>query len=496
MIDIVVTDIAMPEMNGLELMREIGQRWPHIKCLLLTGHSDFQYAKQAVQLQAFDYILKPVNDEEFIKAISGAIDALKSEWEQADKYQQLMYDRKSDFGILRTNFMVDLVLGRKLSHKTIKERLLQYEIPLAIEFQTVMLLVQLGKQFAHLDYSSAALIEFAVGNIAEESFADFKVWHGKAPHEYLLIMAQPREGFAAAERDKLQLKGQLEAAVEQLRINVGLYLRGDISIVVTDWFRFPDDVPGAYRAGLGSMFMYANEENHSIHYLDAAAIVSRDHTYVKVMESLYKHPTLIVLLESKRWEAVEDKIKEVFEDLRGIGYSREHLYEVYLALTNAFMYMVHRQGQYVSQIKELGIDFILDQTIVYSPDRLEEWSLAVLKKLKVELSVKEEGAKSFLIQQVQEYVMNNLSHDTSVKTIADHVFLHPVYLSKVFKAETGESLSEWIIGMKMERALYLLKNTNQKIYEITGQLGYQNPQYFSKTFKKYFGMTPQEFREQ
>lgn len=498
-IDIVVTDIAMPEMNGLELVQEIGQRWPHIKCVLLTGHSDFQYAKKAVQLQAFDYILKPVNDDEFVKTVSGAIEALKDEWEQAEKYQQLLYDRKSDFKVLRANFMVDLVLGRQLSPKTIKEKLSQYEIPLLMERPTVMMLVQLGKQFSHLDYSSSSLMEFAVGNIAEESFADhFNVWHCKAPHEYLLIMAQPRyetderSEFSAESRSLRKTK--LAEATKMLRANVSNYLKGEISIVVTDWFEFPDSITTAYRAGLGAMFMIANEEQHSVHFLDDR--VGKDHIFVKSMETLYKPPTMITLLESKRWDAVEQKIKDVFADLKETRYSREHLYEVYLALTNAFMYIAHRQGQYVSQINELGIDFILDQTMVLSPDRLEEWAIGVLNKLQSELSVKEESAKSFIVKQVQEIVATNLSQDTTVKTIADRVFLHPVYLSKVFKAETGESLSEWIIGMKMERALYLLKNTNKKIYEITSELGYQNPQYFSKTFKKYYGMTPQEFREQ
>ncbi|WP_139992088.1 response regulator [Paenibacillus paridis] len=498
-IDIVVTDIAMPEMNGLELIQEIGERWPHIKCILLTGHSDFQYAKKAVQLQAFDYILKPVNDDEFVKTVSGAIEALKDEWEQAEKYQQLMYDRKSDFKVLRANFMVDLVLGRQLSPKTIKEKLSQYEISLVMERPTVMMLVQLGKQFSHLDYSSVSLMEFAVGNIAEESFAnDFHVWHCKAPHEYLLIMAQPKsepgEKMDYSSESRQSRKAKLAEAAKKLRTNVSSYLKGDISIVVTDWFEFPDAITTAYRAGLGTMFQIANEEQHAIHYLEDRA--GKDTTFVKSMESLYKPPTLITLLESKRWDAVEQKIKDVFADLKQTRYSREHLYEVYLALTNAFMYIAHRQGQYVSQINELGIDFILDQMIVLSPERLEDWSIGVLRKLERELSVNEESAKSFIVKQVQEIVANNLSQDTTVKTIADRVFLHPVYLSKVFKAETGESLSEWIIGMKMERALYLLKNTNKKIYEITSELGYQNPQYFSKTFKKYYGMTPQEFREQ
>ena len=85
--------------------------------------------------------------------------------------------------------------------------------------------------------------------------------------------------------------------------------------------------------------------------------------------------------------------------------------------------------------------------------------------------------------------------DISVRSIAERVYLHPVYLSKLFKSETGESLGDYIIRVKMERARWLLAHTNRKIYEITAELGYQNPQYFSKMFKKHFGVTPLEYRE-
>lgn len=119
----------------------------------------------------------------------------------------------------------------------------------------------------------------------------------------------------------------------------------------------------------------------------------------------------------------------------------------------------------------------------------------MLAKLQKKLSESDQYTKSYIIKQVHELVGSHSGHDLSVKTIADHVFLHPVYLSKIYKAETGEGLGDYIIRMRMERALYLLKHTNKKIYEITTELGYQNPQYFSKMFKKHYNMTPNEFRD-
>jgi len=168
-----------------------------------------------------------------------------------------------------------------------------------------------------------------------------------------------------------------------------------------------------------------------------------------------------------------------------------------LSVTNAFMYIAHKQGHLVHEIDHAGFDLLLAHQLIQSPDKLRRWATEMLAKLQDELS-DHEGVQSrrHVIKQVQEMVTRDAGQDLSVKMIADKVYLHPVYLSKIYKAETGEGLGDYMIRMRMERALYLLKNTNKKIYEITSELGYQNPQYFSKMFKKHYGMTPNEYRDQ
>jgi two-component system response regulator YesN len=141
------------------------------------------------------------------------------------------------------------------------------------------------------------------------------------------------------------------------------------------------------------------------------------------------------------------------------------------------------------------MDSLLDRSRFLSTEKLKEWTWLLFNKLKDELSHKLQQSKGFMIRQVHELVSEKLDQDISVKMIAEHVYLHPVYLSKIFKLETGESLGDYIIRKRMEKAAFLLKNTNLKIYEITSQLGYQNPQYFTKIFKRLYGLTPQEFRD-
>ncbi|WP_249930878.1 helix-turn-helix transcriptional regulator, partial [Paenibacillus polymyxa] len=163
---------------------------------------------------------------------------------------------------------------------------------------------------------------------------------------------------------------------------------------------------------------------------------------------------------------------------------------------SAFMYTAHKQGRFITQMDQVGFDPLHAQKLVHSFPHLKEWIFSMMNKLKAEWSASEQSAKSYVVKQVQELIAQDKGQELSVKTIADQVYLHPVYLSKIYKAETGEGLGDYIIRMRMERALYLLKYSNKKIYEITTELGYQNPQYFSKMFKKHYGMTPHEFRDQ
>ncbi|AUO08155.1 chemotaxis protein CheY [Paenibacillus jamilae] len=493
-IDILVTDIRMPGMTGLELIVEVNERWPHIRSLLLTGYADFEYAKKALQLKAFDYILKPVDDEEFIKCVSAAMDSLKEEWEAFDKVHQLQYSRRNDYGVLRTHLMHDLLLGRDLTVQKIKDKMSEYEIKLRTEHPASMLLIQLGKQFSDMDYHSVSLIEYAIGNIAEEVFAPyFHVWHCKAPHDCLIVLIEGNWDLFP-KRTLDEQNHFLRAAIETFRKNVSNYLKGEIYVTLTNWFHFPDELPKLYQTAIRSIYWNQQEETNPLLFIEEQT--EQSHNSVKSLEGLYTHPTLTHLLESRQWEEAEAKVSRVFSKMEEAGYTREHLYELFISVTSAFMYTAHKQGRFITQMDQVGFDPLHAQKLVHSFPHLKEWIFSMMNKLKAEWSASEQSAKSYVVKQVQELIAQDKGQELSVKTIADQVYLHPVYLSKIYKAETGEGLGDYIIRMRMERALYLLKYSNKKIYEITTELGYQNPQYFSKMFKKHYGMTPHEFRDQ
>ncbi|MHA7966870.1 response regulator [Paenibacillus sp. CAU 1782] len=488
-IDILVTDIRMPEMNGLELIGLVKERWPHVRSLLLTGYSDFEYAKKAIQLKAVDYLLKPVNDEAFIGCLASNIEDLKEEWEKADQYHRLMYAIKSDHSVLRQNLMQELLLGRQMSQSALREKLQHYEIKVEPGDSALLMLIQLGRSFTGMDSRSIALMEYAVGNIAEEVFGpSYRIWHSKAPHDCLAIVASVPQG----ENYSLFRKEYVARRCLDFQEMVSSYLKGDIAIIVSEWFTMPEQLGRIYRTSLAAL--YRLDRGGALVFVED--LPQRGVSGGKGIEELYKPPTLIHSLESGQWEAARGKIALALQREEGEdALTREELHEAFLSISNAFLYLLHREGMAMQDVDPEGFNMLLDRSLIGSADKLKSWCDEMLDRLETQLAESDTNNKRHIVKQVQELVTGNLGEETSVKSIADKVFLHPVYLSKMYKNETGESLGDYIIRMRMERAVHMLKSSNKKMYEITTELGYQNPQYFSKIFKKHFGMTPQEYRE-
>lgn len=489
-IEIMITDIRMPGMSGLELIEKAGEIYPELRCILLTGYGEFEYAKKAIQLGAADYIIKPVDDEDFIKSVKQAVESIEEQEKEAGKYQRLLYQRKSDYTLLRENLLQQLLIGEQIPQLRVEQLLQDYEIPLTTLRSTTMMLVQLNKGFIEHDRKTRVLMEYAIGNMAEEIFGgDYIVWQSRTPHHCLMILLQSKGEEAGMDTKYLR------SLINTFQSSVLTYLRGEVRVIVSPAFLFPEDISGTYRQALNSVYLADRKIESGVVFLQNESITKESPSSKAAFEVLYRPPMLQQLLERKAWEAARQRLDEMFEIIKKNPVSREHMYEIYLAIINSFLYITHQTGHRINELDAKGLEPHAVERMIHYPLLLKEFSEQILIKLEQELSVPSEP-KSHIVSQVKDIIAAEEGNELTVKTIADRVYLHPVYLSKIFKAETGEGLSEYMIRIRLERALYLLKHTNKKIYEITSELGYQNPQYFSKLFKKHYGITPNEFREQ
>lgn len=571
-VDVVVTDIRMPGMSGLDLMREIRRSWKNIRCILLSGYSDFEYARSGIRHQADDYLLKPVEDEQLLEAVRRALRQLDEQWQQTVSYQNLEATLKEMLPVLQNGLLLDLLQGRIAPSAVSPEKLERLGLSFRIGEPVCLALIRMEEDLHARFGSDIGLLEYAVLKMADEMFSDeFRIWSAKDPYGYLAVAIQSRspargtaepdglaelDGLAvpdgsatgpggpakgnraAAGRDGMgdgdgtadrnnaagdadassrsaaiggglhQAGGtdvscanapsedsfaeRLERKAAQLQHYVRVYLKGTVSLFIDPQGRFPFDLRDMYDRSVSDFRRLIGSERELL------VVAGRD-TLARPGETgplgaLHDPPTLVHLLETGQWDALEEKLKNALDIWeRRLGGSHEHMLEIYFTFVGALAYSLHNGKRWLEQT--LGDDF---EPLVRGPNfrtarQFRDWMFRVVGKYRNEVQTETRYSRSNLVRQVQQYVADHLA-DATLQSIAAHVYLNPSYLSKIYKLETGEGLHEYIQRMKMERAAHWLKCGGMKIYEIAERLGYTKTSYFIKLFRETYGMTPQEYR--
>lgn len=485
-IDIVVTDIRMPGMDGLQLCKHIQERYPRTKCILLSGYGEFEYAKKAIVYGTANYLLKPVKDEELMDEVKRVKRRLEEEWEQIGSFERARQTLRVHLPVLKAGLLGDLVAGLRLPQNVLAERLAEYQLPFVHGAGCPMLLVRLDESESAI--GDAALYEFAVYNIACEILESrYDVWYGKDAFGYLVFLLQEKQAGGAGGQSGSK---QLEQLAHQLTEKVAAYLRGEVSVLTAAPRTFPSELVDQYRKSLNEFRKIPRSDRGIVIRSGEARTQSRS------LDSLYSPPSFQQLLEAGRWADARQKLASLFEEMRATKLdTEEHVNEVVYTLMNAFLYIAHLQGKTLMEMTGFEADIAAEQGIFSRLEQMMEWAEMALQSLESSSAREFKDSKSQLISKIHRFIENRIADDVSLQAIADHVGLHPAYLSSLYKQEMKENISDFIMRYRMEKASVLLRTTDIKIYELSSGLGFQNPPYFSKLFKYYYGVTPQDYRD-
>ncbi|TBL71597.1 response regulator [Paenibacillus thalictri] len=494
-IHIVITDIRMPGISGLELIEKIRALSGKTKCILLSGHSDFSYAQQAVSSGVVAYLLKPVKEDELLHTVRIAIEQIEAAWNEIVSQQRTLYTLSEHLPQLRGALLNDLLQGKYIPPQTLDKKLLMYKLQAKRDQQFVMMFVRMEQGFSSYDDYSRSLLEFAITNIGEEIFGEqFYLWQCKDIYDYLVFVIMPKTDHAANRVHDEQISRKvLEKLSLQLQDSVVQYLKGSVSVLLSDWGRFPEQIYPYYQNAIS--IIRRHPENVQGFFISSIHDNEKQPAEFQPLRSLYQPPLLVHLLEAGRWDAAVQKLLDIIRELKGRkSYIYEYVQETAMALRAAVMQTVHKQGLPLEHLAAAELLGMPEHEAAHSVDSLETWGSRLILSLQEHALKEAKGSHHSSVQKAQQFVHSNLEHDISLQSLADHVYLHPAYLSKIFKLETGEGVSDYIYRLRMEKASYLLIETNEKIHEISKKSGYPNPSHFSRVFKKYFDMTPEEYR--
>lgn len=486
-VDIVVTDIQMNGMTGLELIARMNEKWKHTKAVILSGHDEFQYAKEAIQQQVCEYLLKPVSNEELEQTLRGLIERIRQEGEVLLDQQQFSYRFRESLPKLRELFLSELLSGKNYPLSVVKDKHKLYELPFEVGGSAVLLCMRVEEDYSNTDLYSLSLIEYAMFNIVEEVFSPkFHVQYCKDSYDYLVFVIQSKHVIEGASEDSALVEDLARLSQHQIK----LYLKAKVSVVVSNGGAFPKELMTMYHSALSIYSDFIGYQTESFFQ----ATQKKAEYEIQPLAELYRPPTLLELIEFEQWTAFEHKLGTIFDEMDGTGSgAREYGIEIYVALLQAYSYYLHKKGKRIFDVFGRDIEKMLKVDASWSAEPLKGWAFESFVQIKAYSDSQSENIRSDLMQRIRQYIQGHLNEIT-LQSVADHVSLHPVYVSNLFKQESGENFSNYVLRLRMEKAVQLLKHKELKISQIAQEVGYQKPQYFIKLFKAQYGMTPQEYK--
>jgi len=454
--DILFTDIEMPFMDGLKLAAKARAQYPNLQIIFFSGHDDFNYVKEALSISIVNYILKPIDPEEFQKTISDVLKRLQAQEEQAEK--------------------------RKFSSQFTKSHILHKLLN-----QTRM--EQLEKQYPHLDlsfsyaYHRLFLIQTEQSPTASGISEPFPLFSGQNklfPQECDHLNLNPIQDLLLFYGPKHHDKWYEDLAA-RLAQHMEKQYHTNCYVAISQPFHSPDDLYSAYKQTeryLLERFFFTED---SVFSSNSVHKEQRD-SFSSLMEQLYAD------IQFRDPVSLRQHMTTFFEILKN-SQNRSHIYVRYQC-TNVLELLLKNVHDSTKDSFEKYIEAIYH---LKHFSEIESMLLALTDKIAQTMS-EDAPSASRVLDQVKHYIHNHYGEDLSLDILSREACLSPRYLSSLFIKETGYGINKYIKEVRMEKAKELLLNTNLKVTEICSRVGYSNLSYFCKNFAEQFGITPDKFR--
>lgn len=484
-IDILITDIKMPGMDGIELSKHVYDNYSNIKIIMLTAYADFSYAQLAIKYNVVDFIIKTNPSDKIIEAVNKAkhMIELQKEKEKNLTYMEGMINK--NLSAIHEKFFNDVFSGLIYIPEEIEKKITEYDITLenycilSFEISDLSGKYNSASTHDHRDFISS------IKNFLSLALKDY-THHIFMMNTDLLITLVSTNDF----KPSAFLQSLISICNEILEI-VSSFMKFSLSIGIGDMHTSSYDLQKAYNESLEALMGNFPNNNQPLVYKACTNNLSGNTTFDshKYIEELSNN------LSYGNCSEAASTLKTLFYEYRNNNLPKEQFKVSGILIYSLCSRLIENYA--IDAAEDTGANSEIYRQICESKS-LQSLYYILLRLLETTSAfiASKEKQHSNLIKEVNRYIKSNYHNDIDLQSIADYIHVSSNYLCRLYKRETGESVIDTLNKYRIEIAKKLLANSGLKIYEIANSVGFKDQSYFTYVFKKYSGVSPKEFMNQ
>jgi two-component system response regulator YesN len=480
-IAIMVTDIQMPKMNGIELIRAVKKNFDMVKIIVISGFAEFEYAQESIRLNVSDYLLKPFATRKLLNAVLRLQKELELEASKEKELGHLREQLLQNMAALREKFFID-IFNRNVGEPDIRAQL---------EFLGMAELIDHPFQVAVLDLleqqpensseetkylTNLQFLQLVQRLLAGSDYQHFVINHHR--NQMVLIMIDPDPELAM----------RLSEILAKVRLILNHSLACGIGHSYVEW----PDLAVSYQEACSALqyrYLYGLNQVFFINDLNLD-----NPSYHKIFHFLHHHP-IFEDLKIGADHAIQTDLKSIIREMRESRISPELSKMVACNLVLLVCTTLNELGYASTEIFGSDDSALPDFDQVDSLDEMEQRLFVFFETINSFISKKRSSLNHQLVEEIRQYIDANYSGDITLSGMAIQYKISPSYLSLLFTEQIGKNFIDYLTEHRITKARELLKHTDMKIYEISNVVGYNDSFYFSNCFKKLVGVSPSEYRE-
>jgi two-component system response regulator YesN len=488
-VDVVLTDICMPYVDGMELSEFIYNHFKNIHIIIFSGYDDFDYAKKAIKYNVEEYLLKPVTAFELSKVLTDLKEKIDTKKQEAASYVKLYESYNKNKLLIKSKVIDDLLKGSKTTEEN-EKALRENNITLdAFDYRVAIVLINLDSDKNKVEdqgkqYSS--LMNFAVYNICDEVLQLNRAGLaclGNDNRVFILFKTNTPKAFSL----------EVKRICAEISSKIMQFMQLGVTISIGSNVNKQQDIPKSYEGAEYSLkYQYLFGENSIIDIEDInKAQKFREDIVLEVMID-----SLILSIKLNNKTGIEDTLKQIEAAIKGAlpDKNRSDLYlqQIIIAICNALKASELEETLYALR-NQIIAEVAAAKTLGKVMELLKNYCYKAAGEIEMQKNI---GGKKQALLAMDFIEKNYADTELNLNIICSYLNISASRFSTIFKNTTGETFMEVLIRIRMQKAKELLENTDLKNYEIAEKVGFSDPHYFSIVFKKMTGKTPSEYAKE